>query len=247
MAIPRVPFVEIALPDVPTHDAFIQLVPRIIKYIGMASLPFIVSASLLAFLDSAAIAGTTWLTIPLILFMALGVGIFVIVCMVLSRACGVLDELHEQWKADLEARREIERAKVLTLTVKGSNNSVNIDSPTTTNQAVVIESPDAVRFVKHFREFIQRAAFIKSQNDGEGTERRHYLHSDGAVRDYQFDDGTTITRPEYEMLIEMLRSAGQLPGRKQGTTGRLTKTINPGRASQPNQPVPTNHPTRAGD
>ena len=74
-----------------------------------------------------------------------------------------------------------------------------------------------MRFVQHLREFTQRANMLKGIEDGEGIERRHWLRSDGAGRDWLFSDGQSISRPEYDQLVEAL----DVRGRRKGTSGSV--------------------------
>lgn len=223
----------------PPHKIFAQcvmeFVPALVIGLGVAFLGLIGTVVIQVFQIQLAFA----------MIMIGGLLVFRIAFGTFLKARQVIANIYDEWVEERIAARELADKKLaLELNIKGNNNTVSVGA--TTNQAVIVSSPDNERLVKHFREWVQRAAFIKKQRDGEGIERRHYLRCDGAVRDYQFVcDGTTITRPEYEMFIEMLRATGQVPDRKQGTPGHVPKMIELAAVSQPTQPNPTNVPSGA--
>lgn len=225
-AISQRPLFDVTLPSVPTHEAMVELIPRIVKYVGLASVPIIVSTSLLAILNIAAIAGTEWLALPILLMLFFGVGIFFTVCAVLNRTLDIVNDLHTEWKMNTSVQREVALSRVLEVTINGSKNNVSIGASQTNNSLNVGNETPAqfqIKFLRHLQEF-DRTAQIR------GYERSNYLLDAGASSNYKYTcDGETMSRVEYDGFMNLLKQTGRVKGRRKGRTGDVdteTKLIN---------------------
>lgn len=161
-----------------------------------------------------------------------GLFFFCVVFRTFIRARDVIDMMYTQWEENQKAARNYAASRLaLDIRVSGKGNTVSLTNNQQPNTNNLVVTADAAWFIKHLREFTQRANMLKSIGDGEGHERRHWLRSDGAVSDYRFEDGAVIGRPEYDQLIEVL----DVRGRRKGVAG-VVSTKGLGHESQPTQP-----------
>ena len=82
---------------------------------------------------------------------------------------------------------------------------------------------------RHFAEFLEYAKFHRKTYGGSGFERDKFLK-------HVWRDGVMITRPEYEMLIGIVKEVGTLDNRRKGRSGDVPiKEIGLSVPAQPSQ------------
>lgn len=137
----------------------------------------------------------------------------------------------DQWVENQEALREIalQKAQSDNITIKGGQQVINQEN----SQAQVLmmqENVDVKTFLKHRREFLERAKSRRLDDVNKtGLERDYWLHATVEGGAYQWSDGLRISRPEYEGMIETLDGTELEPvGRRKGSKGQVkTPTLLP--------------------
>lgn len=133
----------------------------------------------------------------------------------------------EEWQQNQAMLRYIANQKAQSdITVNKGGQAVINQGNAQTQVVMMNDSKDVARFIKHRREFIQRAEERrKIEIDKTGFERNYWLHANINNEPYQWEDGTRVGAPEYEQLIETLEATPLEPvGRRKGARGQVKTT-----------------------
>lgn len=151
---------------------------------------------------------------------ASGLGIFLVSFRTFMIARDKLQILYDEYQDTCANNRQV---ALRTIETEQIRLQVNLRGNATANfgtqqNVIVAETPDARTFVLHFREFMQRAQLLREIGDGTtGYERRLYL---APGNPFTFRDGSAISHPEYQNIMETIEATGLVDGRRKGTAGR---------------------------
>ena len=214
----------IVTPTRPLHDEYIRLA---LQMAGILTLSIGALAIALTSFVIAAINAWHALAIALSAVIIIALIGAVTIISIGRRAYEALDWYRVQSQANQETNRQVALVRAETeVNIYGGRNKVIVGDSQTTNNTLAIETNSSQareEFVRHYCEFIERARLMQQVQDGKtGFEARHFLKNvPNGKSDWVFRDGKTITRGEYDQIVEFAATNGIAPSeRRRGAAGQ---------------------------